>query len=77
METENRTYQKISVKTINKNYFAVTAINVFTEEPETWDVNTNREGEGLWINGKQILGTCQFSAGKNSRESIRRYFQKY
>lgn len=37
---------------------------------------TNEKGNGLWLDGKQVVGTDQFSAGKNAREAIRRYFQK-
>lgn len=38
--------------------------------------HTDHKGYGLWIDGKQVQGTCQFSAGKNPREAIRRYFHK-
>jgi len=40
------------------------------------NVHTNPRGEGLWVDGVQVLGTCQFRAGKNPREAIRRYFQR-
>lgn len=70
-------YSKISVKQRNNMHFAVTVTNAFTDEINTMDVHTNIAGEGLWIGGKQTLGTCQFSAGKNPREAIRRFFQQY
>lgn len=38
-------------------------------------VHTNDHGEGLWIDGKQILGAAQFRAGRDPAHAIRRYFQ--
>lgn len=72
----DKTYSKISVKTINGNRFTVTTENGFTGVSETMDVSTNKNGEGLWINGTQSLGTSQFSTGKNAGQSIRRYFAR-
>ena len=41
-------------------------------------IHTNNEGQGLWIDGKQVTGTCQFSAPKSDsgiRSAIRRWFR--
>jgi len=72
-----RMYQNISVKTAGENCFSVTIVNSYTQERESLNVCTNSAGEGLWINGKQVLGTCQFLSSKNPREAVRRFFQKY
>ena len=47
----------------------VVETNVFT-------VHTGPTGNGLWINGVQVEGNSQFSAGARPGEAIRRYFQK-
>jgi hypothetical protein len=39
-------------------------------------VHTNAHGEGLWANGKQILGTAQFSVGRDPARAIRRHFER-
>jgi len=41
---------------------------------ENFTVHTDPHGNGLWVNGKQAEGTCQFRGGKNVREAMRRYF---
>ena len=73
---------KISVKSDGTadatNAFVVTTDNeIFGRK--TWHVHTNREGDGLWINGHQTLGTAQFTlAGvKDKAGKIRRYFADY
>ena len=49
----------------------------------TWkDYHTNKLGEGLWIDDKQILGTCQFSVRGCSTEKaaiakIRKYVAEH
>lgn len=46
-----------------------------SEEMVTREYRTNLEGEGLWCDGKQVLGTCQFSLNVNDvRGKIRRFF---
>ena len=37
---------------------------------------TGPKGRGLWIDGRQVEGNLQFSAGKNPAAAIRRYFSK-
>ena len=73
---------KVSVKRAND----VDATNAYTVETDndilgkrTWNVHTNREGDGLWINGKQTLGTAQFTVAglKNPAGKIRQYFVDY
>jgi allophanate hydrolase subunit 2 len=70
---------KISVKQARDidatNAFTVTVQDEF--ETKTYDVHTNSNGHGLWIDGKQVEGTSQFSAGKNPASAIRRYFTNY
>jgi len=39
-------------------------------------VHTNDHGEGLWIDGQQVLGTSQFSAGSCPARAIRRHFER-
>jgi len=75
-------YSMISVKQIGKEtnsfgpQFEVTTVNSFTGYVAIHEVYTNSHGNGLWIDGNQTLGTCQFSAGNNPREAIRNYFKK-
>ena len=50
-------------------------------DPREWGerldvvVHTDKRGEGFWIDGRQVEGTCQFSIGKDARRTIRRYFE--
>ena len=45
-------------------------------EAVTKTVNTNENGNGLWVDGTQVEGTAQFSVNgiKNSSAKIRNYF---
>lgn len=44
-------------------------------EMVTRSYRTNHEGEGLWVDGKQALGTCQFSLRvADVRGKIKRFF---
>lgn len=53
----------------------VTSESQISDELITTKYRTNYEGEGLWCDGKQILGTCQFSLNvKDVRGKIRRFF---
>lgn len=72
---------KISVKNITidgmKVFADVTVVDGITEETKTYHCNTNSEGYGLWMNGQQTDGTCQFSlSGSKSaiRSKLRRRF---
>jgi hypothetical protein len=71
---------KISVKKsqYSNDVYNVTVTTKLYGEPETktFSVETNGNGEGLWIDGRQVEGTSQFSGGKNPAAAIRRYFQK-
>ena len=51
------------------NHYRVTTAN------RSMLVYTNANGNGLWVNGQQVEGTCDFSAGKNPAAKIRRYFK--
>jgi hypothetical protein len=72
---------KVSVKTAYDidahNAAYVTVIDGVLDETHEFTVNTDSGGSGLWIDGKQTLGTCQFSAGKNANSAYRRYFKRY
>ena len=72
---------KVSVKTAYDidahNAAYVTVIDGILDETHEFTVNTDKRGSGLWIDGKQTLGTCQFSAGKNPNAAYRRYFKRY
>jgi hypothetical protein len=53
----------------------VTTESEVSDEMVTREYNTNPEGEGLWCDGKQVLGTCQFSLNvADVRGKIRRHF---
>jgi hypothetical protein len=60
----------------------IDATNAFTVaitehgETRTVTVNTGPKGRGLWIDGEQVEGNMQFSAGKDPAAAIRRYFSK-
>lgn len=59
-------------RTDHENAYTVT----ITEWGETRShtVWTGPKGRGLWVDGQQVEGNLQFSAGRNPREAIRRYF---
>jgi hypothetical protein len=65
---------KISVKSARD----IDGANAYyvTVDGETVAVHTNQRGYGLWIDGKQVEGTSQFSVGKNAAAAYRRYFSK-
>lgn len=58
------------------NAYYVTVTTDFDARPHTYTVHTNRHGQGLWIDGRQIEGTSQFSIGRNAAAAYRRYFAK-
>ena len=67
---------KVSVKAANDidhtNAYYVTVTDLTgTRKHTVW---TGPKGNGLWIDGKQVEGNAQFSAGKNAAAAIRRYF---
>ncbi len=71
---------KVSLKklpALTTNTYRVTVTELLTDEIKVYTVRTNRDGEGLWINGIQVRGTCQFSAGKRPDAAIRKYFTEY
>ena len=74
----NGSEKRISVRQTgdidHENAFTVT----ITEWGETrkHTVWTGPKGRGLWVDGKQVEGNLQFSAGRSPREAIRRYFAK-
>lgn len=39
-------------------------------------IRTNGDGEGLWVNGQQVSGTCQFSVNGMSKSGIYKKFRK-
>jgi len=71
---------KISVTNLvmdGRKASATVTVKDFFGTTRQYDVNTNREGSGLWVNGKQTLGTCQFgvTSAASARAALRRYFQ--
>ena len=73
-------YEKIQVRNVRqverKFEATVTVNDTLAGTSKTYEVNTNKRGEGFWIDGKQCAGTCQFSAtSKNAfRAAVRRWF---
>lgn len=67
---ENKITVKIAGDVDAPNAYAVTV------DGTTYTVHTNERGCGLWIDGKQILGTSQFNAGEKPAAAYRRYFKK-
>ncbi len=67
---------KISVKMIRgveaTNAYTVTVTDEY--KTASYDVHTDSNGRGLWVDGRLVAGTLQFSAGKNPAAAIRRYF---
>lgn len=72
--------KKISITQVVKNsYGEFTATVVVSEEWEPdrhYHAATNKDGEGLWLNGKQVAGTCQFKTRSPGgfRSALRRWF---
>jgi hypothetical protein len=48
-----------------------------TKDGNQHTVWTGPNGTGLWIDGKQVEGTADFSAGRNPAQAIRRYCERY
>lgn len=50
-----------------------------TVDGETYALGTDRDGNGLWVDGKQVLGTGQFTLNnvKNKANKLRRYAEQY
>ena len=55
----------------------IDAANAYTAtvDGETLTLSTNDNGKGLWIDGQQVEGTSQFSAGKDVAAAYRRYLK--
>lgn len=69
---------QISIRQAN-DIDATNAYYVTTTDPigrtTTVVAHTNSAGRGLWIDGRQVEGTSQFSAGRNAAAALRKYFQ--
>lgn len=61
-----------------KQAIDIDATNAFyvTVDGETVTAHTDPHGNGLWIEGKQVEGKSQFSAGRNPASAMRRYFSQ-
>lgn len=74
-ERKQKMSNQVSVENIQvqgrKISARVTATGEYTGITKVYQCETNSEGEGLWINGAQSEGTCQFSLTTNHNE-IRR-----
>ena len=42
----------------------------------TFEYYTNKSGHGLWRNGKQILGTCQYHAPRSRSGMLKRIIRE-
>jgi len=49
---------------------------IVDEEGHERYIRTNGNGEGLWVNGQQVSGTCQFSVNGMSKSGIYKKFRK-
>lgn len=49
----------------------VDGLNEWGQPREPVEVNTNRSGNGLWIEGKQVAGTSQFSVRTKTKAAFR------
>ncbi len=59
-----------------ENAYYVEVLEEYDDEPKRFTIHTNRQGRGLWVDGKQIEGTSQFDLHvKDKSAKIRRYFQ--
>lgn len=71
---------KVSLKRANDidhtNAYEVTVTNENLGISKKYTAWTGPKGRGLWIDGTQMEGNLQFSAGKNAAAAIRRYFSK-
>ncbi len=67
---------KIAPKIDAENAYNVEVLEEYEDKPTSFTVHTNRQGRGLWIDGKQVEGTGQFDLHvKDKAAKIRRYFQ--
>ena len=50
-----------------------------TVDGELFIIGTDRDGNGLWVDGKQVMGTAQFTLNgvKNVAAKLRRYAEKH
>ena len=71
----NKVSVKVAIDIDACNAHYVIYINEYGETKEV-TVATNRNGEGLWIDGRQIEGTGQFDLNvKDQAAKLRRYFR--
>lgn len=72
-------YKTTLVDRFTKKRFPYTATYKYTE----WgDYHTNNEGDGIWFENKQIVGTCDFSVAgckteKAAKAKIRKWVIEY
>ena len=67
---------KVKIKTTDKYQWSVTVTNWVTSVTRTYTVSTDDHGYGLWINGNQSMGTCDFTVAglRYPAAKIRKYF---
>ena len=58
------------------NAYDVTVTDYLTGQKTNYEVHTDSNGNGLWVDGKQVVGLSQFNCGKKPTDAIRRYFNK-
>lgn len=75
---------KVSVKNLQEygkaGFAAIVTVDELNEHGhprQPYEVNTNRSGNGLWINDKQATGTSQFSVRTKAafRAAMYRWFK--
>ena len=77
MDTKNKVSMKADNNSGADNCYIVTITPPYGNMV-TVTAWTNEQGNGLWIDGKQIKGTSQFyTNGRNVAAAMRRYFEKY
>lgn len=69
----------ISIKTtelVGGGFAGTAVVDGFDQPNSTVEFKTNASNNGLWMDGKQILGTTQFTASTRRQfsDKIRRYF---
>ena len=72
---------KVSVREVTQtrgSLFSATVTVFEWGETKTYDVHTDKYGSGLWIDDKQVTGTCQFFAPTKAafRSAMYRWFKE-
>ena len=75
-----RYHIRVSIRSVDGARFAaqVTVLDTWLGERQEHDCHTNSAGDGLWVDGQQVDGTCQFSVRTVAawRAALRRWFKE-